>query len=254
MAEDFHVFVSPSPTALYSEEFFKSLTFKQASCLNLPVIAPPHSVSGWSFSPEILLSASANLVLPCEATVPCMASILPILRDMQEAFARGMRSGEDAVSHGWVFRCHVESAGAPPGLLVSDRHPSVISSAATELPLTDHIYCMFHLNDNVTTNLRSKISVEWPNFQNDFWATYRAVSPEEFERLWKDLVLQYPSGRDYLEKELYVCREKWAWAWVSSKFTAGIRTNGRIEVENRVNKQFGGPKSTCFQLFKALNE
>ena len=92
MAEDFHVFVSPSPTALYSEEFFKSLTFTQASCLNLPVIAPPHSVSGWSFSPEILLSASANLILPCETTVPCMASILPILRGMQEAFARGMRS------------------------------------------------------------------------------------------------------------------------------------------------------------------
>ena len=165
-----------------------------------------------------------------------------------------LQAREDAVSHGWVFRCHVESAGAPPGLLVSDRHPSVISSAATELPLTDHIYCMFHLNNNVTTNLRSKIGVEWPNFQNDFWATYRAVSPEEFERLWKDLVLQYPPDRDYLEKELYVCREKWAWAWVSSKFTAGIRTNGRIEVENRVNKQFGGPKSTCFQLFKALNE
>lgn len=165
-----------------------------------------------------------------------------------------LQAREDASLHGWVFRCHLESAGIPPGLLVSDRHRSVISSAAKELPLTDHLYCIFHLDDNITTNLRSKIGVEWQNFQRDFWATYRAVSPEEFDRLWRRLLLQYPAGKDYLEKELYDCREKWAWAWVSSKFTAGIRTNGRIEVENRVNKQFGGPKSTCFQLFQALNE
>ena len=92
MAEDFHIFASLNPTALYLEEFFKSLMFMQAFWLNLPVIMLPHSVSGWSFSPEILFSASANLILPCETTVPCMASILPILRGMQEAFAKRMHS------------------------------------------------------------------------------------------------------------------------------------------------------------------
>ncbi|KAJ7026264.1 hypothetical protein C8F04DRAFT_919706, partial [Mycena alexandri] len=40
---------------------------------------------------------------------------------------------------------------------------------------------------------------------------------------------------------------------VSNIFTAGVRTNGRVETENRVNKVFGGPKKTLFQLFNALN-
>ncbi|KAF8959345.1 hypothetical protein BDZ97DRAFT_1667355, partial [Flammula alnicola] len=37
-------------------------------------------------------------------------------------------------------------------------------------------------------------------------------------------------------------------------FTCGVRTNGRVEVENRVNKVIGGPKKTLKQLFDGLNE
>ena len=48
--------------------------------------------------------------------------------------------------------------------------------------------------------------------------------------------------------------ERWAWAWVSFKFTAGVWTNGRVEAENRVNKSIGGPKTGLKQLFDRLNE
>ncbi|KAJ7915255.1 hypothetical protein B0H13DRAFT_1610702, partial [Mycena leptocephala] len=37
-------------------------------------------------------------------------------------------------------------------------------------------------------------------------------------------------------------------------FTAGIRTNGRVEVENRITKAITGPGKNLFQVFKALNE
>ncbi|KAJ7652321.1 hypothetical protein B0H17DRAFT_1163664 [Mycena rosella] len=37
-------------------------------------------------------------------------------------------------------------------------------------------------------------------------------------------------------------------------FTAGVRTNGRVETENRGNKVFGGPKKSLLQLFTALNK
>ncbi|KAJ7454498.1 hypothetical protein FB451DRAFT_1049679, partial [Mycena latifolia] len=37
-------------------------------------------------------------------------------------------------------------------------------------------------------------------------------------------------------------------------FTAGIRTNGRVETENRVTKALSGSKKTLFQVFTALNE
>jgi hypothetical protein len=57
-----------------------------------------------------------------------------------------------------------------------------------------------------------------------------------------------------MNEELYPCRERWAWAWISHVFTAGVRTNGRVEAENRVNKVFGGLKKTLLQLFDSLNK
>ncbi|KAJ7123892.1 hypothetical protein C8R43DRAFT_899499, partial [Mycena crocata] len=40
---------------------------------------------------------------------------------------------------------------------------------------------------------------------------------------------------------------------VSNIFTAGVRTSGRSEGENRINKIIGGPKKTFLQLFNGLN-
>ncbi|KAJ7097419.1 hypothetical protein C8R44DRAFT_643637, partial [Mycena epipterygia] len=41
---------------------------------------------------------------------------------------------------------------------------------------------------------------------------------------------------------------------IGSIFTAGVRTTGRVESENRVNKAIGGPKKSLFQLFTGLND
>ena len=83
---------------------------------------------------------------------------------------------------------------------------------------------------------------------------YHAVSPDESDCLWQSLLQAYPATTQYLSKELYPSRKKWAWAWISTTFTAGVRTNGRIESENRVNKTLGGPKQTLLGLFNNLNE
>jgi hypothetical protein len=83
---------------------------------------------------------------------------------------------------------------------------------------------------------------------------YRAVSPDEFERLWSSLGTKYPAAAKYIDAELYPCRSQWAWAWVSNIFTAGVRTTGRVEGENRINRMIGGPKKTFLQLFEGLNE
>ncbi|KAJ7438871.1 hypothetical protein FB451DRAFT_1059965 [Mycena latifolia] len=68
---------------------------------------------------------------------------------------------------------------------------------------------------------------------------------------WRVLVQRYSAARSYLH-DLYQVRDRWAWAWISVIFTAGIRTNGRVEVENRITKAISGPKKTLFQVFTAL--
>ena len=103
-------------------------------------------------------------------------------------------------------------------------------------------------------NVRRSLGSQWSEFTQMFWKTYRAVSPEEFDRLWLILVTNFPSARQYLQDELYPCRSQWAWAYTSFQFTCGVRTNGRVEGENRVNKLIGGPKKSAMQLFNGLNE
>ncbi|KAJ7856363.1 hypothetical protein B0H14DRAFT_2352759 [Mycena olivaceomarginata] len=143
---------------------------------------------------------------------------------------------EDIETHCWVLQQHLDSAGYSPDVFGSDRHGSLIGAREQTMPTT---CCLHHLDTNVNSNLRSTLSQVWNQFRNDFWALYRAVSP---------------TAQPYLDEELYHCRQHWAWAWVGSIFTAGARTSGRVESENRVNKAIGGPKKTLLDLFRGLNE
>lgn len=122
------------------------------------------------------------------------------------------------------------------------------------MPTTLHVFCLHHLSGNVSDNLRLMLGPNWDDFNRDFWSTYRSLSPREFERLWLELTTRYPNAASYLDKELYPCREQWAWAWISYVFTGGVRTNGRVEGENRVNKFVRGSKVLFLQLFNGLND
>lgn len=125
----------------------------------------------------------------------------------------------------------MHSAGTHPEIIVSNRHGSLIASVALSLPLTDHVYCLHHLDRNVTQRLCPVLGGQWAAFSSKFWATYRDVSPDEFDQLWTDLVTTYPSTADYLNEELYLYHKKWAWARVNNIFTAGVHTNDRVESE-----------------------
>jgi hypothetical protein len=162
---------------------------------------------------------------------------------------------EDHAHHAWVLQCHLDSAGFAPETFISDRHRSLISAVEEVLVVSEHIFCMHHLDGNVDKNLRKVIpSDQWMSFKNNFWAVYRAISPEDFDIQWRQLTAQYSAAQKYLDEELYPCRRQWAWVYVSHKFTCGVRTNGRVEVENRITKAFGGPRKSLKDLFDGLNE
>lgn len=160
---------------------------------------------------------------------------------------------EDAPTHQWILENHLSTAPSPPEVFVSDRNTALEAVVPCVFPQADHIVCLHHLDSNVAQNLRPVLCGDWDDFQREFWAIYRAVSPEDFDRQFQALITRFPAAAQYLQNELYPIWSRWAWAWVSTRFTAGVRTNGRCEVENRINKLLGGPKVPFTTLFDRLN-
>jgi hypothetical protein len=167
---------------------------------------------------------------------------------------QALHATKDIETQNWVFQCHLESTGLPPEVIATDRHQTLIASVRIVFPLTFHLYCLHHLTGNVSQQLRLTIGPDWVDFMQDFWVTYRSPSPTIFDKNFEQLITKYPKAERYLRDELYSCREHWAHAWISLKFTAGIRTQGCVEKENDVTKSLGGPKSTALQLFTGLNQ
>lgn len=115
-----------------------------------------------------------------------------------------------------------------------------------------HGLCIHHMGGNLAKNLAAPLGPLFQPFQDQFYQVYYSISPDAFEISWEKLLEDYPCSRDYLQKVFWPTRERWAWAWVSARFSCGVRTSGRVESENRVNKLFGNSKTTLFGLVKEL--
>ncbi|KAF8578060.1 hypothetical protein K439DRAFT_1621609 [Ramaria rubella] len=151
-----------------------------------------------------------------------------------------LQAREDANMHTWVLHSHLEAAGKHTDVFVSDRDPALICFVSIILKEILHA-------------LQPILRESWAQFKQEFWTVYRSISPEVFDTRWKALEQAYPAAKTYLNK-LFTCHEHWAHPWTSQHFTASIRTNGRVECENRVNKALGGPKRTAYELFNLLNQ
>jgi hypothetical protein len=164
-----------------------------------------------------------------------------------------LQADETYLSHEVVFDWYREVIGTRLELLATDRHPSLIKAAAKVFPTANHIYCLWHLKTNVADNLRPRLGLARFNlFVTDFFAVYYSISPDRFDANWQALMVKYPECSDYLNANIYPCRDRWAWTFISQLFTGGIRTTGRIEAENRFNKAVCGPKTTFTALFDTL--
>ncbi|KAE8184867.1 hypothetical protein CF328_g7723 [Tilletia controversa] len=159
---------------------------------------------------------------------------------------------EDQESHEWVLTHLLATYGNQPRIIVSDQDAGFSSAVQSILPSSHHILCIWHIWQNITKNVKPKLRGKWPKFAEVFWCVYKAPSPAAFEKRWTAFLQMFPSAEPYLGANQYHTRKSWAAAWVRTKFTVNVRTTGRVESENGVNKLLGGRKTTLTDLFKRL--
>ena len=174
-------------------------------------------------------------------------------RNKTQVIAYALHTTETIEDHEWVLRILFTSLQPRiDRVYVSDFDLALDHVVATFGIY--HVLCLHHLSSNIAKNLAPVLGVLFQPFLTRFWQAYYSVSPAAFDVRWAALLTDFPRSRDYLEKVLEPTKERWAWHWTATRFTCGVRTSGRVESENRVNKMFGNPKSSLFSLVKTLIE
>ena len=165
---------------------------------------------------------------------------------------------QDTDTFVWIFQYVARVINRQPavtklGAVFSDRDHAIAAAIKKVWPNVFHGICLWHLHENLAKNLSSLLTSSLQLFMHDFWETYRMGSPETFEVAWEQLLSRWPSAVQYLQYYIYPDREKWAWAWVGSRFTVGLRTTGRVECEHKNYNLLGlGSHSTLNEVFDTL--
>jgi len=177
-------------------------------------------------------------------------------RSRNVAYCLSERQDQEAFL--WVFRHLQKVMRDDPNTVgleavFSDRAGAISVAVGEIWPMTFHGKCIFHLRENLKKNLIGRLKWRLPAFEEQFWKVYGMPSPASFINTRNELLRDWTEVSDYLEQHIFSDYEGWAWCFVGTRFTAGIRTTGRVECEHKNQKLIGlGPNCTLRQVFEAL--
>ena len=122
-----------------------------------------------------------------------------------------------------------------------------------ELPGVPHLRCLFHISENLSANLRSKLTsaVYWGEFIKQ-WdkCAYSVTNELEFETQWTKLLTGFPKAAGYMLEHVYPCRVKWSSAWTLQYTTFGAKSTQRLESLNHLIKFFSEANDPLSKLFE----
>ena len=169
--------------------------------------------------------------------------------------AYSLHTSETAEEHGWALDCLFANLPPHPDRNIfsdADKGLDLAISKRSKDEVAFHGRCLNHLDGNVVKKLAPILGPAFQSFREAFWSMYYSISPAALEAAWEELVTKYPAAREYLDNELWPDRERWAWTFLGIRFTCGVRTSGRVEGENSVNKRLGDAKTMAYELVTRL--
>jgi MULE transposase domain len=146
--------------------------------------------------------------------------------------AQALVSDETTESYKWILEC---------------------TKSATMSELLVFVHCIYHINENLPKNTKSKLSNQYEEFVHDSYLCHNSLCEELFHERWSKLIEKYPSVKEYLMKTLYPSRQAWARVYTSKIFTAGVQTTSRVEGYNNIIKRELASNSTLCNLANVLD-
>ena len=112
-------------------------------------------------------------------------------------------SDETVESYKWILECTKNATMAKPLVFITDADPAVDAAIRQVYETTYPVHCIYHINENLLRNIKSKFSDQYDECICDFYQCHNSLCEELFYEKWTKLIEKYPSVKDYLMKALY---------------------------------------------------
>ena len=85
-----------------------------------------------------------------------------------------MTCREGTSDYEWALQRYLEAA-VPPATILTDADPGCTAAIATVFPRAKHLWCLWHIHQNLRRNLLSKLGVEYGRFCAQFKSAQQQV-------------------------------------------------------------------------------
>ncbi|CAG8557785.1 34827_t:CDS:1 [Racocetra persica] len=87
--------------------------------------------------------------------------------------------------------------------ILTDANPAISLAISSIMLSALHLYCIWHISQNLQKKLKNKLGSSWDSFIKDFYKTHNILDLQIFEIRFKALLKSYPKAAQYFNKVLY---------------------------------------------------
>ncbi|CAG8576463.1 16725_t:CDS:2 [Cetraspora pellucida] len=151
---------------------------------------------------------------------------------------QALLSDKTTESYQWTLRMLKKATREKmPGVIITDGDPAMERAVLIECSTTRHLFCIWHIKENLKKMLRGKLGAEFDDFYSAFWKCRNSDTPESFDYYWNKMISKYLLAKQYLERYLYERRKSWAREFIATLFTLEIESTSFVESQNACIKR-----------------
>lgn len=160
-------------------------------------------------------------------------------------------SDETVATVSWLMQIWLKAMGGQaPKVIITDQDKAMKSVIPEVFPNAHHCFFLWHVLGKVSENLGHVIKQQ-ENFMAKFEkCIYRSWTDEEFGRRWWKILDRFGLKEDEWMQSLYEDRRKWAPAYMTNVFLAGMSTVQRSESVNSSFDKYVHKKTTVQEFVK----
>ncbi|KAM1054748.1 hypothetical protein ACFX13_002111 [Malus domestica] len=165
-------------------------------------------------------------------------------------FGAALMYDETAASFSWLFKTFLKAMSSKaPRTIFTDQDPAMAKAILEVMPQTYHRLCLWHLMQNACKNLNTLFRGE-EGVHNALTKFVDHIEEEnEFVAAWYSMLDEYDAHENDWLAITFKIRKKWAYAYVRSAWSIGIRSTQISESFNARLKNYLKSDLNIVQFF-----